>query len=104
MLLHPCVLELSYADGGAQSKYTWRKIMRSIRTVVALMPCHCQLLPIPLAKVMLKPAKEHENASEDSLEDSGDQSSEGETEEQVQGDLPASTCGDIVVKSSKVLC
>jgi hypothetical protein len=31
--LHPYVLELSYADGGAQSKDTWRKIMRSMRTV-----------------------------------------------------------------------
>ena len=31
--LHPYVLELSYADGGAESKDKWRKSMRLIRTI-----------------------------------------------------------------------
>ena len=47
------------------------------------------------------PAKERNEASEDSSEDSGDQSSEGE---QVLGDLPEATGGDTVHESSKVLC
>ena len=36
--MHPYVLELSYADGGAESKDTWRKTMRSIRTMPGMEP------------------------------------------------------------------
>ena len=36
--MHPYVLELSYADGGAESKDTWRKAMRSICTVPGMEP------------------------------------------------------------------
>ena len=47
--LHPYVLELSYADGGAQSKDTWRKIMRSMRTVPGVEP----LTPVHMKVSML---------------------------------------------------
>ena len=54
-LLHPYVLELSYADGGSAAKETWRKSMRMIYSVPDIKP----LTPVHEKVGMLHDGKPH---------------------------------------------